>query len=127
MSWEGNSTLNLRRSFPFLQREVIELAYACHPAELIRPGHKLLLRRALELDVPAHNLNRADKGAWGRFNVPSHYSPAQKLHASIAPMVCKEWFPQPPDELSYYEASRMEQFTLTAQNFSSCLATRSPI
>lgn len=124
MNWEGTSALNLRRSFPFLQREVIELAYACHPAELIRPGHKLLLRRALELDLPAHNLNRADKGAWGRFNVPSHYSLGQKLPDSVAPMVRKDWFPQPPDELSYYEASRMEQFTLTASNYSSCLAAR---
>lgn len=127
MNWEGTSALNLRRSFPFLQREVIELAYACHPAELIRPGHKLLLRRALELDVPAHNLNRVDKGAWGRFHVSSRYSPPHELPYALESLVRKSWFPRPLDDLSYYEASRIEQFTLTAHNFSSCLTARSSV
>lgn len=125
MNWEGTSALNLRRSFPFLQREVIELAYACHPAELIRPGRKRLLRRALEQDVPARNLHRKDKGAWGCFIVPSRYSPTGKLPDLLKPLIRQDWFPEPPADLSYYEASRLEQFTLTAQNFSACLVARS--
>lgn len=124
MNWEGTSALNVRRSFPFLQREVIELAYACHPAELIRPGHKRLLRRALEHDVPPHNLNRADKGAWGRFNSPSRYPSPGELTGLLEKLLRSDWFPHAPEGLSYYEHSRIGLFTNFAENFSACQMAR---
>ena len=62
MHWETTSALGVRRCFPFVTREVLELAFECHPAELVGPGTKLLLRSALEDDVPSFNLQRPDKG-----------------------------------------------------------------
>jgi len=65
MNWEGSSELGVRRSNPFWSREVLELAFRCHPHELLGPGVKRLLRDALVDDVPAANLERPDKGSWG--------------------------------------------------------------
>lgn len=65
MNWEACSALGIRRAWPFFHRAVLELAFACHPSELIGPGDKLLMRRALANDVPAHNLHRTDGGHWG--------------------------------------------------------------
>ena len=62
MHWETTSALGVRRCFPFVTREVLELAFECHPAELVGPGTKRLLRVALKDDVPAFNLQRPDKG-----------------------------------------------------------------
>src|SRR5207253_1718401 len=52
MNWEAATTLGVRRFFPFFNRDVIELAFECHPTELVGPGTKKLLRRALRQDVP---------------------------------------------------------------------------
>jgi asparagine synthetase B (glutamine-hydrolysing) len=65
MNWEAASAVGVRRSFPFLNREILELAFECHPSELVGPGPKKLLRAALRDDVPAANLYRGDKGGWG--------------------------------------------------------------
>ncbi len=62
MHWEMTSALGVRRCFPFVTREVLELAFECHPAELVGPGTKRLLRSALANDVPRFNLERPDKG-----------------------------------------------------------------
>src|SRR5437879_8887991 len=67
MNWEAASALGVRRSFPFFNREVLDLAFECHPAELVGPGTKKLLRAAVRDDVPARNLGRLDKGQWGRY------------------------------------------------------------
>lgn len=64
MNWEATSICGVRRSVPFFTREALELAFACHPTELIGPGTKRLLRTALRSDVPTRNLERQDKGAW---------------------------------------------------------------
>ncbi len=62
MHWEVTSSLGVRRSFPFVTRELLELGFECHPSELVGPGTKRLLRAALAADVPAVNLERPDKG-----------------------------------------------------------------
>ncbi len=67
MNWEATSALGIRRLFPFFHREVLELASECHPAELVGPGTKKLLRAALRDDVPRQTLYRSDKGPWGRY------------------------------------------------------------
>ena len=66
MNWEVTSQLGIRRSLPFYTREAHELAFECHPHELIGPSTKKLLRVALHDDVPHLNLYREDKGGgWG--------------------------------------------------------------
>ena len=65
MNWEATSFLGVRRSLPFYNREMIELAFELHPLEWGFPGDKKIERAALRGDVPAHNLDRADKGRWG--------------------------------------------------------------
>lgn len=62
MNWEACSVLGVRRSFPFFAREILELGHQCHPAELIGPGTKKLLREAFRGDVPHRMLFRRDKG-----------------------------------------------------------------
>jgi asparagine synthetase B (glutamine-hydrolysing) len=64
MNWEGTAPLGVRRSLPFFNREVLELAFRCHPSELLGPGPKRLLREALRDDVPATHLLRPDKAVW---------------------------------------------------------------
>lgn len=61
-NWEAAATLGVHRVFPFLSREVMELAYECHPGELLGPDSKRLLRRALAGLVPAANLLRQTRG-----------------------------------------------------------------
>lgn len=60
--WEASSIRGARPLLPFYNREVLELAFACHPHEKLDSGTKKLLRRALQADVPEHNLSRPDKG-----------------------------------------------------------------
>lgn len=74
MNWEVTSGLGIHRSIPFLQRGVLELLGDCHPAELVGPGTKKLLRAALRGLVPDRNLDRPDKGAWSR---PAGLPPAR--------------------------------------------------
>lgn len=64
MNWEATSLAGVRRSFPFLSRGMLDLVHECHPAELVGPGTKRLLRAALAGDVPAGHLGRPDKGSW---------------------------------------------------------------
>lgn len=124
MNWEGASALGLRRSFPFLQREVIELAFTCHPAELIRPGHKRMLHCALSKDVPAVNLHRKDKGAWGIFMRYNLYQMSGPLPANLAHLIRPDWHPLPPASLEYFPATRLAQFANLDGHFSACLAVR---
>ena len=124
MNWAGTSALNLRRSFPFLQRAVIELAYSCHPSELVCPGHKLLLRRALESDAPVRNLNRADKGGWGRSEIPQRYSPLGNIPISLSQVIVDDLVSNQERFLNYWEHSRITQFSLFVENLLACQAER---
>lgn len=65
MNWEACSALRVRRLFPFLTRQTLELVASCHPAELIVPGVKRLERQAFAGMAPAHNLGRSHKGSFG--------------------------------------------------------------
>lgn len=107
MHWEVTSALGIRRVFPFVSRELLELAFELHPSELVGPGTKRLLRSALAGDVPTENLRRPDKGhpgSPGRWlkrgwsgEVPEAVAPA------LAPGV------QEKEELPYWDVFRITQ------------------
>ena len=64
MNWEVLSLLDIRRAWPFFNREALELAFDVHPAERVGPGIKLLLKGAVKDDVPGRNLYRESSGTW---------------------------------------------------------------
>jgi len=72
---------------PFFNREVLELAFRCHPSELLGPGTKLILREALRDDVPPRYLLRDDKAVWRPHFVTARWSVNGTLPAAAAPMV----------------------------------------
>ena len=111
MNWEAASTLGVRRSFPFFNREVLELAFQCHPAELVGPGPKKLLRAALRRDVPPVNLERADRGRLGSDFMGAQHACAHALPEGLRPIVRAEWF-RPFRSLEHGEAHGLEQLEL---------------
>jgi asparagine synthase (glutamine-hydrolysing) len=94
MNWEVASSLGIRRCTPFVTREIIELAYECHPSELLGPGTKKLIRQALPNDVPPLNLNRQDRGDWG---TPPVFERTwlTPLPDELTEIVRREFFPKP--------------------------------
>jgi asparagine synthetase B (glutamine-hydrolysing) len=64
MNWEVCSFLKIRRAFPFLTAETLEVVSACHPVELLGPGPKRLERQAFSDLVPHRYLHRPDKSGW---------------------------------------------------------------
>lgn len=64
MNWEVCSFLGVRRSFPFISAEVLEVVAACHPVELLGPGEKRLERQAFAGLVPDRYLLRPKGGRW---------------------------------------------------------------
>lgn len=96
MNWEATSALGVRRSFPFFNREVLELAFECHPSELVGPGTKKLLRAALANDVPPRNLHRPDKGHWGGNARALQVESSGPLPAGLEAVVRPDWYPTPP-------------------------------
>jgi asparagine synthetase B (glutamine-hydrolysing) len=108
MNWEACSALGVRRSLPFHTREVFELAFACHPAELYGPdpGAKRLLRAALHDDVPHHNLYRKDKSSRDENARALHAAvqgppPAAPLPEALAALLDPAFFADPPPTLDY--------------------------
>jgi hypothetical protein len=97
MNWEGTTPLGVRRSIPFFSRECLELAFDCHPRELLGPGKKRLLRSALDGDVPSRNLRRADKGGWGARDRDRKLRFEGELPEGVARVVRPDWVPAPPD------------------------------
>ena len=95
MNWEACSELGLRRSIPFFTRAALEVAYDCHPGELIGPGFRRLTRAALARDVPASNLLRDDPGRW---DVPD--SAPEPWEGTLPPatgsILDASWHPRPP-------------------------------
>jgi asparagine synthetase B (glutamine-hydrolysing) len=63
-NWEVCSEFAIRRSIPFHDRSVMELAYGLHPSDHALPA-KRLLRTAMNDDVPPEILTRQDKGGSG--------------------------------------------------------------
>lgn len=118
MNWEGCSALGVRRSIPFMEREVMELTLQCHPVELIRPAYKKLLKDALRNDMPAYVLHQPHKRSWGP---PTHlrslkFSWAPQLCGDLAAVVRPDWFPRPPSLVSYAENSSLTQLETIAQS-----------
>jgi asparagine synthetase B (glutamine-hydrolysing) len=89
MNWEACSEVGVRRLTPFFSRAALELAFDCHPGELIGPGYRRLVRAALSEDVPARNLFREDPGFWG----PGPPGPerAPSFRAQLAGVLDPEW------------------------------------
>lgn len=105
MNWEAASTLGVRRSLPFYNREVLEFAFACHPHELLGPGPKRLLRNGLREDVPERNLERPDKGSRlqrrpGRCREPVSVASQDGIPRAAHRFATVDWLPvSPPDAL----------------------------
>jgi asparagine synthetase B (glutamine-hydrolysing) len=114
MYWEGAAPLGVRPLLPFFSREALELAFRCHPCELLGPGPKRLLREALREDVPAHNLLRPDPGAWsGHFN--GRWRMEEALPAAAAGVVRPDWFPHPPTDMHFSDGSLLAYSVRVAQ------------
>ena len=107
MNWEGATPLGVRRCFPFFNREVLELAFRCHPSELLGPGPKRLLRDAVGGDVPSHNLLRPDKGGWGRGQPPPRVTLDTEIPAGADRLVRDGWLPDPPLEAAPEDISML--------------------
>ena len=111
MHWEVTSALGIRRCLPFVTREVLELAFECHPSELVGPGSKRLLRDALREDVPALNLERPDKGTSPQ--APDRVSRRWRgeIPGALEPILEPGWPPArgaPPSEI--YRVTQMLVF-----------------
>jgi asparagine synthetase B (glutamine-hydrolysing) len=107
MNWETTSLLGVRRSFPFYNRAVIEMAFRTHPASRIGPGTKAVLRRAVPDLVPQHNLLRKHEG---RFAPDPDDSPIRwegEIAEPLRALVRSDWPPQPPAEVKSSDALLM--------------------
>lgn len=91
MNWELTSELGIRRSFPFYSRDMLELAFELHPRELIGPGSKKILQRALHGLVPSLNLYRRDKGATALFSQQRVRCPEAR-NPQLAEVLSPEYF-----------------------------------
>ncbi|MCC6652913.1 MAG: hypothetical protein IT348_17295 [Candidatus Eisenbacteria bacterium] len=104
-NWEVTSALGVRRVYPFLSRELVELAFDCHPSEGIGPGTKKLLRQSLRGLVPDSHLLREAKENWTepasttgwRRMIP------QELSRIVAPALGS----RPPDRIDSRDALRL--------------------
>lgn len=119
MNWETVSALNIRRSFPYFHRAAVELTYACHPAELVGPNTKKILRRALAGDVPARNLNRSDKGSWGGYLLRKDSSPqpwGSPFPEFLNGVVRRDWLATPPKEIDFADLKRLTRLIVFGEN-----------
>ncbi len=106
MYWEGTSPLGARPLLPFFNREVLELAFRCHPRDLLGPGKKRLLRDALRDDVPERNLMREDRGEWTG-HIEARWVLDGGIPAGAAPLVRPDWLTDPPPDLAFMEGTRL--------------------
>ena len=116
MYWEGASPFGVRPLLPFFNREVLELAFQCHPRELLGPGTKRLLRGALRNDVPARNLLRPQRDMWAGHWTDGRWTVDGALPAPAGRIVRPDWLPLPPRELPWNDgklltyASRIAEY-----------------
>lgn len=110
MNWEVASELGIRRAWPFFHREILELAFECHPSELVGPGVKKLIRAALKDDVPPLNLYRP-KQPWP--------SPAEELPAPPTEVLLEDVLEHPgdrePDPVEGFWRWSLATFVTTAR------------
>ncbi len=107
MHWEVTSALGVRRVFPFVTRELLELAMELHPSELVGPGTKRLLRTALADDVPAVNLERPDKGHPGSTGDRPARAWSGEVPDVLAPILREGW--PGKGDLPYWDVFRGRQ------------------
>jgi asparagine synthetase B (glutamine-hydrolysing) len=133
MNWEGTTPLGVRRSIPFFTRECLELAFECHPRELLGPGKKRLLRSALGGDVPSHNLMRADKGGWGARDRNRKLRFEGQLPDGLERVVRADWLPAPPgpfldrDAVGLLRLPRLAEYLRAASTRPSATGIDSPV
>jgi asparagine synthetase B (glutamine-hydrolysing) len=107
MYWEGAAPLGVRPVLPFFSREVLELAFRCHPRDLLGTGPKRLLRDALRDDVPARNLLRSDRGMWTGHHATGRWALGGALPAAAADVMRSDWARHPPADLPFMEGYRL--------------------
>jgi asparagine synthetase B (glutamine-hydrolysing) len=101
---EVASALGIRRVFPFLSRDLVTLAFECHPSEGMIPGTKKLLRRALRGMVPDSHLMQNKEG-WSEPGDETRW--AKPLPAELSSMIRPDWLERPPERLDVYDALRL--------------------
>lgn len=106
MYWEGTAPLGARPLLPFFTREALELAFRCHPQDLLGPGKKRLLRDALREDVPERNLMREDRGEWTGHG-GARWALDAPLPHSAAGLVRDDWLSNPPRDLAFMSGTRL--------------------
>ncbi|MGH7567651.1 MAG: asparagine synthase-related protein [Gemmatimonadales bacterium] len=116
MNWEVASALGVRRSFPFFNREMLELACDCHPHELVGPGPKRLLRAALDGHVPPRNLYRSHKGLWSAHLRGARLAWDAALPEAVGAVVRADWLPRPPAVLDLWDACGLAQLGLFVES-----------
>ena len=126
MNWAATSALGIRRSMPFFNREMIEMGFECHPTELIGPGPKKILRRALHHDVPAQNLYRPDKGHRGAYTGDNPVAWKKPLPAGFQSLVRPDWFPLPPGQMKRWEAEMLSRLDGFCTSLNSWRSRREP-
>jgi len=116
MNWEACSALGVRRSIPFFTREVLELAFECHPSEGLGPGTKRLLKAAVGDDVPARNLNRPKQGFSGGPNaIDEQIEWSKSLPPGLEAILSPEWLENAPKVLPYSVARELTQLSMCAE------------
>jgi asparagine synthetase B (glutamine-hydrolysing) len=126
MYWEGASPFGVRPLLPFFNREVLELAFQCHPRELLGPGPKRLLRAALRDDVPARNLFRPDGGAWRGHHSDGRWTSDGALPTAARGVVRSDWVPFPPPSLPWHDGKLLAYATRVAEYLESQVSTTAP-
>ena len=115
MHWEVTSSLGVRRSFPFVTRELLELGFECHPSELVGPSTKRLLRAALAGDVPAVNLERPDKGRPRPPRGSEFREWSGEVPSVLDPVLAPGW--PPNGKIPYWDVHRGRQLVAFANAF----------
>jgi asparagine synthetase B (glutamine-hydrolysing) len=116
MNWEGTAPLGVRRSLPFFNREMLELAFRCHPSELLGPGTKRILREALHEDVPAGHLLREDKAVWRPHLVTAGWRVNGALPSAAAPVVRPDGLPQSRSEIPFVDGMQLAYAVRVAEH-----------
>ncbi len=125
--WEASSPLGARPLLPFFTREVLELAFRCHPRDLLGPGKKRLLRDALRDDVPERNLFREDRGSWTGHAEAARWTLNGGLPAAAEGLVRPDWIARPPADLDFMGGSRLAAALRVAEHLARGEKTRNQL
>lgn len=96
--WEAMSPLGIVPVYPFLGRDILELALSIHPLQNASFIGKRVLRDSMKGLVPALNLARRDKGNYP--GLPPSYAWSQSFPPELAQAVRPDWLENPPTRAS---------------------------